>query len=258
MSFEQEARRRPKAQRRAERKAAARQRAHKQRMLRLAAGAAVAAIALVAILVGTNRGEGLPDEIDYAGIPSEGRYLGAPNAPVDFVYYGDFQCPFCNQFDERDFPPLVENFVETGKVRVEWRAMPIISSIRNIPMDSPDNESVQSAEAAMCAADQGQFWPYADALYDAQGGENTGVFTDDMLIATAGDLGMDTDRFEECLASNEKHEDVMALHRDGLERGLTGTPTFLINDTLVSYSAEGYTRLEQQLEDELERLEASS
>lgn len=184
-------------------------------------------------------------------IPADGRFLGRPDAPVDFVFYADFQCPFCKQFDDRDLPPIIENFVISGDVRVEWRPMPIISAYVDIPLDSPDNESVQAAEAAMCAADQDRFWPYSQALFAAQGAENSGVFTDDMLKQTAAGLELDTEQFNACLDSGEKQDDVLQMMQEGFDLGVSGTPAFLINDQLVSYTRAGYDRIEEQLNDAL-------
>jgi protein-disulfide isomerase len=130
--------------------------------------------------------------------------------------------------------------------------MPIISNMVNVPLDSPDNESVQSAEAAMCAADQDQFWPYSEAMYSAQGAENSGVFSDEMLKQTAADLNLDTATFNDCLDSGEKQDEVLKLRQEGIDSGVQGTPTFLINDQLVNYTRGGYSTLKGQLDDALD------
>jgi len=254
MSATKPNRRQTKSQRRAVRQASAQKRAQQRRMLTLAGIAVAAAIVLVAALILLNREDDSdsPPAIAYDDIPTEGRFLGDPEAPVDFVVYSDFQCPFCKQFDDDDLPHVVENFVRSGDVRVEWRPMPIISGMADIPLDSPENESMQSSEAAMCAADQGKFWPYSEALFAAQGAENSGVYSDDMLKQTAADLGLDTDAFNACLDSGEKESEVLEIREDGIDRGVNGTPTFLINDQLVPYTAQGYDRLEDQLNDALE------
>lgn len=187
----------------------------------------------------------------FEEVQTDGRFLGDPDAPVDFEVYSDFQCPFCKQFDDDDLPQVIDNFVETGDVRVEWRPMPIISGLADIPLESEENESVQSAEAALCAADQDQFWQYSEALFAAQGAENSGVYTDEMLKETAAELGLDTGTFNECLESGEKQDEVLEFREDARERGVSGTPTFLINDQLVAYTFEGYDRLEEQLNDAL-------
>lgn len=130
--------------------------------------------------------------------------------------------------------------------------MPIISNMAGHELEAPENESVQSSEAAMCAADQGQFWPYSEALFAAQGAENSGVYSDEMLKQTAADVGLDTEAFNDCLDSGAKQEAVLELREDGVERGVSGTPMFLINDQLVSYTAEGFDKLEDQLNQALD------
>lgn len=211
------------------------------------------ALAVVVALVFLNQdGDPANETIAYEGVPTEGRFIGDPEAPVNFVVYSDFQCPFCKQFDDSDLPQVVENFVTDGEVRVEWRPMPIISSFVDIPLDSPENESVQASEAAMCAADQNQFWPYSEALFAAQGAENSGVYSDDMLKETAVELDLDTNAFNACLDSGEHQAEVIEFREDAVGRGVEGTPTFLINDQLVNYTRQGYDRLEEQLNDALE------
>lgn len=245
-------RRPPKATRRSARQAAAQRRAQRQRMMTWGGIAIAAAIVLAAVLIFVNRDDSSDDAgetVAWDQIPADGRTLGDPDAPVTFVVYSDFQCPFCKQFDEQDLPKVINTFVTEGQVKVEWRPMPIISQQ---PLDAPDNESVQAAEAAMCAADQNQYWPYGEALFAAQGAENSGVFSDEMLKQTAADLELDTAAFDDCLDSGAKQDEVLELRQGGIDSGVQGTPTFLINDQLVSYTLEGFDKLKDQLQDALD------
>lgn len=245
-------RRQPKATRRSARQAAAQRRAQRQRIMVWGGIAVVVAIALAAVLIFVNRddsGNDNGDTVAWDQIPADGRVLGDPDAPVSFVVYSDFQCPFCKQFDEQDLPKVINNFVTEGNVKVEWRPMPIISQQ---PLDAPENESVQAAEAALCAADQNRFWPYSEALYAAQGAENSGIFSDEMLKQTAVDTGLDPDTFNECLDSGSKQDEVVQIRQEGTDSGVQGTPTFLINDQLVSYTRQGYETLKTQLQDALD------
>lgn len=183
----------------------------------------------------------------YEGVETDGRFLGDPDAPVELVVYSDYQCSFCKLFDKRDLPPIIENFVESGDVRVEWRPLPILSDRAGLSLESAENESVQAAEAALCAADQNLFWPYSRALFLAQGDVNSGVYADDMLKSTAADLDLDTETFNDCLDSGEKQDEVIEYREEAIELGVTGTPTFFIDDQLISYTQAGYDRLEEQL-----------
>lgn len=245
-----ENRRPPRGTRRSARQAAARRRAQRRRMMTWGGIAIVIAIVLAAVLILVNRDDSDDTEaVAWNDIPSHDRFLGSDEAPVDLVVYSDFQCPYCKQFDDQDLPRVIDTFVTEGKVRVEWRPMPIIS---HAPLDSAENESVQAAEAAMCAADQDRFWPYSEALFAAQGAENSGVFSDEMLKRTAADLKLDTAAFDDCLDSGEKQDAVLKMRQEGVDSGVKGTPTFLINDQLVSYTLQGFDKLKEQLQDALD------
>jgi len=96
----------------------------------LAIGGAVAALAIVAIVLGFvfSRGNGsgipkglptfgsiangLPGSADvqtmYGGIPQNGLVLGKPSAHVRMVIYIDLQCPLCQQFELTSMPTIVD------------------------------------------------------------------------------------------------------------------------------------------------------
>ena len=60
------------------------------------------------------------------GVQQNGNVLGDPNAPVLVVEYGDYQCPFCKKFAIEDYPKLIQDYIQGGKVRLEFRQYPII------------------------------------------------------------------------------------------------------------------------------------
>lgn len=76
---------------------------------------------------------------------------------------------------------------------------------------------------------------------------NSGVYADDMLKSTAADLDLETGAFNDCLDSGEKQDEVIEFREEAIELGVTGTPTFFIDDQLISYTQAGYDRLEEQL-----------
>src|SRR6202035_3861056 len=56
-----------------------------------------------------------------AGIPQNGNTLGSAKAPVTLQYFGDLECPICREFTEGALKPLIEKYVRTGKVKLEYR-----------------------------------------------------------------------------------------------------------------------------------------
>ena len=113
-----------------------------------------------------------------SGIPQSGATLGNPKAPVTMTYYGDLECPVCQQFTlNGGFPQLVANEVRAGKVKVVYRAFQTATQ-------SPQTFSTQQV-AALAAGKQNHFWDYAELFYHQQGAEGSGYVTDGYLNGLA-------------------------------------------------------------------------
>ena len=63
-------------------------------------------------------------------------------------------------------------------------------------------ESNRSAEASECAAEQGRFWDYHDAVFVDQA-TNRSALSVDTLTSIAAELSLNLDTFDECLLSNK-------------------------------------------------------
>jgi protein-disulfide isomerase len=157
----------------------------------------------------------------------EGTALGDPNAPVLIEVYADFQCPACRIYSEEVEQKVVTDFVATGKAYYVFRQWPFVDT------NSMLKESQQSANASMCAAEQGHFWEYHDMLFANQTGENVGDFTDKRLTAFAEALKLDMGQFNTCFKANEYKEQITADFQGGKQRGITGTPSVLVNGVEV-------------------------
>jgi protein-disulfide isomerase len=114
----------------------------------------------------------------------------------------------------------VEEYVEDGTLRIEWHDFPYLGQ-----------ESLTAAVAARAAQDQGMFWEYHDLLYRNQ----AGGFSLEKLIGLAGEAGLDVERFESDLAAPDRYTEVVADDfREGQQRGISGTPTFVINGRVIA------------------------
>ena len=119
-------------------------------------------------------------------------------------------------------PKLVEKYVKDGTLRIEWRDFPALGQ-----------ESVNAAIAARTAQDQGKFWEYHDLLFENQSGENRGGFNDEKLMELAREAGLDVQRFEKDLKSGEYEKVVTTDFQKGQQRGISGTPSFIINGRVI-------------------------
>ena len=85
-----------------------------------------------------------------------------------------------------------------------------------------------AAIAAMCAEEQGAFWPYHDKLFSDQYG-----LSHEAYLQYATDLELDGSAFETCLDSG-KFDDFIQQDMDfSLNLGVRSTPTFFINGLAV-------------------------
>jgi protein-disulfide isomerase len=147
---------------------------------------------------------------------------GDTNAKVTVVEFGDFQCPFCQQFEQQAWPQLNDNYVKNNKVRFIWRQFPLTSIHPN---------AYKAAEASECANEQNQFWPYHDLLYQNQTTWSTQAAADaeNSFVDYAQQLGMNTDQFRSCIDTDKYKKDIDADMADGNAALVDGTPTFFIN-----------------------------
>jgi protein-disulfide isomerase len=115
-------------------------------------------------------------------------------------------------------PKLYKEYVKDGTLRIEWRDFPYRGQ-----------ESVNAAVAARSAQAQGRFWEYHDLLYDSQ----FSGFSDENLTELAREAGLDTQRFESDYRSGRYERSVRADFQQGLNAGVNGTPTFIINGKML-------------------------
>lgn len=178
-----------------------------------------------------------------------GYLVGDPDAPVTLQIYADYQCPHCRTFANTIEPQLIEDYVVTGDVRIEYLDFTVVGvpSIDALPDDSL--ESVQAAEAAMCAAEQDAYVEYRTALFTGDVQPNSGAFSNENLVAMASDLDLDADRFTDCLENGVYEDAVIGFVYQAIDRGVQGTPSFSINGGEPFFMTEsGYDSLKEQID----------
>ncbi len=146
-------------------------------------------------------------DIAIEGYPSKGN----PEAKVTLVEFADYQCPHCKTASKA-VKKLLERYGD--QLQVVYRDFPI----------NPSGISRKVAEAAVCADQQGQFWPFHDLAFERQ--SYLKAIKPDML---AQQLGLDMDKFNSCFALPETKARVTASLEEGQRLGISGTPTFFIN-----------------------------
>ena len=144
--------------------------------------------------------------------------LGKTDAPVVMIAYSDFQCPYCGKFARSTEKQLIDKYVKTGVLRIEWRDFPYLGA-----------ESVKAAHAARAAATQGKFWAFHDALYAHQAPPNSGAITTAHLTEIADQVGLERAKFTRDMDSALTKKLTQHDFDEGMSFGVTGTPSFLVN-----------------------------
>jgi len=143
--------------------------------------------------------------------------LGPPDAPVTIAEFSEFQCPFCRQSQE-----VLKKVKEVYGNQVKL-------VFKHFPINPRHLYALKAAEAGACAAEQGSFWQYHDALYAAPPDE----LDVPHLKAYAAALGLDAAQFDACLESGKYEAKVAHDIDDGLKAQASATPTFYIDGWYV-------------------------
>lgn len=193
----------------------------------------VAALAAVVVAVGVALGGGggasnsakAPAPVQSAGIfkgiPQKGIALGSPKARVTLEEFADLQCPYCRDYALDGLPKIVQRYVRTGKVRLEFRTIAILG-----------DQSVRAAQMANAAQQQNHLWEFIDRLYAQQGEENTGYVTPEFLRGIASEVsGLDVNRALSFSQTQRSLEPLASAHERANALGIASTPSFMIGRT---------------------------
>lgn len=182
-----------------------------------------------------------------------GYILGPRDVPNTLKIFADYRCPHCRDFHKNIEPSLWEDFVMGGRLNLEIFDFTVIGVPDFESLGDDTIESVQAAEAAACAAEQDHYLVYREWLYEGDLVTDDGDFSDGNLIGAAEELGLDADLFSESLLNGVYEEGIIAMVAHGIEHGVQGTPTLMLNDGEPFFLPEGgYDQLKEDLEAQLQ------
>jgi protein-disulfide isomerase len=162
---------------------------------------------------------------------------GKPDAKVTIDVYEDFLCPFCRKFEDGNHE-AIERKLSDGSLRVRYHLVTILNE-----KSDPPGYSLDAANAAVCAADSGQFPAYYRSLFNNQPEEGARGFDKAQLAGLGTELGAEAS-FKSCVDSGRYDVDIRAandqvtslpyLAKDfGNGQKGFGTPTIAVGEKLV-------------------------
>ena len=173
---------------------------------KIISGLAITVLSLgLSLSAGAQATQGFTEEDD--------RVRGNPQAPLTLLEYSDFTCGYCEKFFQETWPILFSEYIDTGKVRLVYRDFPRALS----------GPSVDTAMAARCAGEQGQYWAMHDRLFSS--GDK---FSTAQLRQQAEALQLDARQFASCFEASRYTQDIFKDRIEAGQLGVRGTPYFIL------------------------------
>lgn len=139
--------------------------------------------------------------------------VGAADADVTVVEFFDYRCPYC----KRVVATVAATIENDPKVRFVFKEFPILGE-----------DSVLASRAAIASIAQGKYPEYHEALMATRGTLNEAA-----VMQIAAEVGLDTDRLRQDMIRPEISRIIAANHELAKRLGITGTPAFVVGDTIV-------------------------
>src|SRR3989338_4354394 len=133
------------------------------------------------------------------------------------------------------YSQIEKNYIKTGKVKFIYRDFPL----------GFHQNAQKAAEAAECAGEQCKYYEMHNKLFEKGVGGGAAGFKQ-----YAKDLGLDQNKFNQCLDSGAMAQEVKKDLADGSKLGVSGTPAFFINGQEI-VGAQPYAVFEQIIEQKL-------
>jgi protein-disulfide isomerase len=158
-------------------------------------------------------------------------FLGDANAPVTIAYWSDYQCPYCKQFELATMPSVIQTYVNSGKAKIVFKDFQFLG-----------NDSMTAAVYARAIWElyPKEYFPWREAFFNKQDGENTGFGDEESIKALTGTIvGIDVGKVVAQVESKsvEYQTAIKADRAEGASMGVTGTPGFITGTQLISGAA---------------------
>ena len=148
------------------------------------------------------------------------------DAKVTVVEYASVTCGHCAVWNEEVWPEFKTKYVDTKKVRYVFREFPT----------PPQDIAVAGFLIARCAGPD----KYFDVVHDIMASQKewmAGVAPRTTLFRAAAAAGLSQEQTEACIRDKAAIEEMSNRIKAGIDAGVTGTPTFIVNGTKVADSS---------------------
>lgn len=166
-----------------------------------------------------------------ARTPLEMRTKGDKDAPIHITEFIDLQCPACAH-GAAYLARIVKE--HPAAIRLELKYFPLPSH----------NHGFLAARYTECAARQGKFWPFHDALIERQANWSRLMDASPAFVLIAHEIALDPGKLDACLRDKSVDAIIQQSHQEGVRRGVQSTPTYYVNGKMFV----GLPSLERELD----------
>ncbi|MBT4349203.1 DsbA family protein [bacterium] len=143
-------------------------------------------------------------------------FLGTDEPIVYIMAYESFGCVYCKE-NQADIKEMTDKFG------------PIIRFVvKDFPTEGLHENVFDAHLAAGCAQEQGKFWEYRDLLF-----ANQNEFAISQLKRYAAEIDLSQNEFSQCLSNEEYAQEIRQDYAQGVDLGVTGTPSYVVNGQLM-------------------------
>lgn len=166
------------------------------------------------------------------------RALGKEDAPVTIIEYASLTCSHCADFHAEAFEKIKENYIDTGKVKLIYRAFPF------------DGIGLKAAAIAQCMP-KDRFFPFIGLLYKNQMQWALSPKPEDAVIQYAKLGGLSEADARTCLDDTKLLDALAASRIEGQNKyNVHATPSFVFNDgTAMLQGAQPYEQFAQLIDE---------
>ncbi|MBT2617767.1 MULTISPECIES: thioredoxin domain-containing protein [unclassified Bacillus (in: firmicutes)] len=185
------------------------------------------AIVILALILFGNQLKPLEEpkaiDINYSNQP----FLGEESAPVSLIEFGDYKCPVCKNFSDNAVPTILEELVDTGKVKFYY--------FNNSFINIDSERTAKFAESVYQELGNNMFWNFHDRIYEELPEdtkyEKADYFTEEILINILKEMAS-VKEVEKVVVNFRSGKSDASLEKDieyVEQLGVIGTPTIFIN-----------------------------
>ncbi|WP_157487071.1 DsbA family protein [Leucobacter salsicius] len=150
--------------------------------------------------------------------------IGDIDAPIVMTEWVDLRCPYCAVFTRDTLPDVVKEYVDSGKVRIEMQDVAFFGE-----------ESLRASAAARAAAEQGRYFEFIEAVYEAAPESGHAELTTEELLGHARTAGVpDMELFEKDMARDDLRAAASQATEQASKLGVSGVPFFVVNGQGIS------------------------